>query len=459
MGWANRFVPLPPTVFPEEVATNASDSEQSVRGSDIAPQNPLSNPGLPCLQDIAGIDPFFAPMPAPSPQQSLKTNSSTLPPSPPAATDDSRDHSATTSGGLTPPRVEVIGQQIETEAAAAPEPNALPITPASTLAQEQPSVRAELEKSSSCQKPIVEIHDYDIATKVLLNDNATKDNGTKTQNSQEQTAATDNAGSIEKMDISGYWSQDNVSSFIPGVTPIEAYPVCQEYAEQISASGKTESITLSDIELEQLLTTAANIKSETAREDAKDIEAGPSVEQIDIQANADLAVTSNLAPLQVDPFGEDTFEITQVVIPANKSKLQEPRTPATLPVVPQTPNLAARQVPSPPASQSQSAVTETADTQSSPAPQEAAQVSSQLPNENDAGTQKPNSNELFESVEKSLSDLQSINHCDSLEHDSAATDLEHALPANIRRSSYRGSRRRRVSRRTRPCTGAAYCNA
>ena len=58
-----------------------------------------------------------------------------------------------------------------------------------------------------------------------------------------------------------------------------------------------------------------------------------------------------------------------------------------------------------------------------------AQATSQSPNEEGTVNQESNSNELFESVERSLSDLQLINHCDSNENSSSATNAPDVLSA------------------------------
>ena len=342
LNWASRFVPLPPTEFPEDDATHAAETKRPLMESnrDAPFESPTVNPNLPCLQDIAGVDPFFTPMQTPQPSQQP---SASLPQKTAAANANGSTGSAS-HGDLSPPQVEVIGQQTPDAAA---HPFTFVETPDSTPEQPQVNVDAnvDLEDRSSAQKPIVEIHEYDLATKMLPKANAI---GSRDSMSQDlmpqdfngQTTPAGNAGTTE-IDIASYWSQDNVSSFMPGITPVEAYPVCQEYVEQISASGESESITLSDIELEQLLTTAASIKSKTDAEDAGDSEITQaddqslSLQQADIALEAEAeaqpdSVTPNLVPLQVDPFGEDTFESTIEVCTAKISNQLQQSTSASL---------------------------------------------------------------------------------------------------------------------------------
>ncbi|MDB2687103.1 hypothetical protein N9Y42_07805, partial [Mariniblastus sp.] len=74
LGWANRFVPLPPTEFPDEVAIHNSANKPPTREPSKPLESPLNNSSLPCLQDIAGVDPFFTPMQAPQPLPSASQN-------------------------------------------------------------------------------------------------------------------------------------------------------------------------------------------------------------------------------------------------------------------------------------------------------------------------------------------------------------------------------------------------
>lgn len=442
--WANQFVPLPPTEFPDEVPIHNFVNERPTMELGTPATSPLNNANLPCLQDIAGVDPFFTP---------VHTPAASPPPSNPAADFSSIDQAPRTAA--VPPRVEVIGQHAEQP----PTPNLENATPPATPAEPQEHQKAEVElmNQSDFNNTHAEIHEYDLAMKVLPN---TLPNTTVAapQSSIEPTEVADIAASTQS-DISSYWSQDNVSSFIPGVTPLEAYPVCQAFAEQISTSGESESITLSDIQLDQLLSTAANIKSTTDLDAPDDAETSQPAEDAaaaavataeETDAQAEATVEPNAVPVQVDPFADDTFESTldvslvkttnqicQQTQPTAEDtspaclETQLPETQLPEPVVPEIPNLAARQVDTPQvdtpsASVSDAAEFETADSQ--PIDQV-----TELPNEDknedeNEFYQESNSNELFESVEQSLSDLQTINHYDSNAEFSPAVDAIEALP-------------------------------
>ena len=131
LDWATRFVPLPPTEFPDDVAVNDSVNERPVDANTTS-QTSLGNTGLPCLNDIAGVDPFFNPTQAPqtpplalsnsdaasSAQSSLAPNSSASPLNDPALNQnpvEQPNHNVST-----PPRVEVIGQQANHSACSEP---------------------------------------------------------------------------------------------------------------------------------------------------------------------------------------------------------------------------------------------------------------------------------------------------------------------------------------------------
>jgi len=389
--WANRFVPLPPTEFPDEVCINNFANERPIRELGTPSESPLNNANLPCLQDIAGVDPFFTPS---------QTPPASPPPNNPAADFSSIDQAP--RAATVPPRVEVIGQHAEQ----APAPNVtyaapLPLTTPEEH-QEQQKAEVELMNPSEFNNSNAEIHEYDLAMKVLPSTTAAESQDlNESTEIVDQTAAADKT-EVTDSDISCYWSQDNVSSFIPGVTPIEAYPVCQAYAEQISASGESESITLSDIQLDKLLVNAANIKSDTALENADDVE--PSLSDED--ANQPEAVEASATVSAEENADKDTsLECLEIQLPE--------------PFVPEMPNLAARQVETP--STIESGATEIETTDSQPMDQ-----ITELPNENEI-YDVSDSNELFESVEKSLSDLQSINHCDSNAESCPATNANEVL--------------------------------
>ena len=445
LDWGNRFVPLPPTEFPDDVAFNASENERLPVEPGNSLESPVAAPNLPCLQDIAGIDPFFTPMqtPASSPQLSA-ANSAALPQTNAASFGDGTPE----RNILNPPQVEVIGQQAQKESHTYAENTNSIETP---LAMQEPTnAKVELEETPRFQKPIVEIHEYDLATKMSPFVIAAESQGSK--DSQGQSEADDIAGS-PKADISKYWSQDNVSSFIPGITPVEAYPVCQEYAEQISVSGESKSITLSDIQLGQLLAKAATIKSETVSENASDTETSQSSDQTAVDAQAASTAVPTLVPPLVDPFENDEFDSTfELSLPKTSNRFgqntptplaeeslthdtaaeqtetyeialpkcadspesfdsQEPL-PIVPQVVPQIPNLAARQVVSPPEH-----------------PQETTEAISQPAIEEVVVNPETSSDELFDSVEKSLSDLQRINECESNEDLAPARNAHDILSA------------------------------
>ena len=472
--WANRFVPLPPTEFPDEVAIHNS----VIKPPEMDPGKPLTqtnNASLPCLQDIAGVDPFFTPMQTPQTPSSNSSNSGTennVQPvfSPPAMPQHSpavnvSDTQQAESNAVTPPRVEVIGQQAnpahaETSMVATDDaslktpPNQNPNHPSG-----QPVV------DSGFEKPNVEIHEYDLAMKVLPNATA---GGSPDAAALPEAA---NQPASTEQDLNNYWSQDNVASFMPGITPIEAYPVCQEYVEQVCASGESESITLSDIQLEQLLATTKNIKSEPASETVDEPETSQPDE--DSNAQAESTIQAGVVPVQVDPFETDAFESTfelsllktsnqssqqtqtppanenlpaniavpeqaevsepapneteeQAVSPefaeaATEVNLAEATSPEQLeisksePVVPEVPNLAARQVDTPAATDPDGPTAVATAPQETVESLETAESIPETPNDNQAnqGSAQPATNDLFESVEKSLTDLQSFNQYES----------------------------------------------
>ena len=481
LDWATRFVPLPPTDFPDDVAIDDLVNERPV-DTNTTSQTPLNNAGLPCLKDIAGVDPFFTPTQAPlttppalansdaaiSAQSSLASNSSASPLNDPALNQNpvqQPNHDV-----ATPPRVEVIGQQANQPPAVSLQNEAAQQI---SLEQNQQPPEVKLTNESVRNRPTVEIHDYDLATKVPANMT-----GAEPKDSQEKAGSAEQNATTE-LNITSYWNQNNVSCFMPGITPSEAYPVCQEYVEQISASGESESLTLSDIQLDQLLATAADIKSDTASTNEDAAETSQSDQGADVTTveklgdmQTESTVQPNATPLQIDPFEEEAFESTvdvglvkltnrfnlQTQTPpkaeSDRSKLIAPvppfvtdstvdevkeqslaaesaaedsgshqdhtvdhqlpeslEAPKPEPLVPETPNLAARQIITP------SSVDTQQPTQPSVGPsisasQSVAVVIPQLPNAGDI-YQESDSSDLFESVEKSLSDLQSINHCDS----------------------------------------------
>ena len=463
--WANRFVPLPPTEFPPETSGPGRNESSPTRG-DHAPESPITQANLPCLQAIAGIDPFFTPThtspQTPSDSASATADSSPfLPPSEPLlshtdnspATDASSDIVQASDNRLHCPPVEVIGQQAEQT----PIPSKKHLTPQTPLREEKTEINHM--KNPNQAKPIVEIHEYDLAMKVLpkvdtpvaaTNTNEPAEVMPNEPGNSELLASQEQSNEVASNDIASYWSQNNVSCFIPGVTPIEAYPVCREYEEQISA---TRLAAANDIEPEQESQPEQACQQEAQTENASNAsdsicEIAPTEEPATAETtDTDDGVSSE--PLQVDPFENDEFESVYQVATTKLGNQELQTTPVPLPsaVATDKAEIAGQDMPADegkPADISEldaidstnndsdeSTVEETPELatnlRAEPHPEPAAETPEpastplditkslpQLPNSNFSST-PTSSHQLFDSVEKSLNDLQSINQLEPQE--------------------------------------------
>ena len=446
--WANRFVPLPPTEFPPETTDRNHKEDLAISGGCV-PETPMTQTDLPCLQAIAGVDPFFTPTDTPqalSPGPvSTATESSPLL----SATESPISHrnntptsivDRTSGEGLHSPSVEVIGQQAEQT----------PLTTENNLAAEAPlceeKPESSLMKNPNQAKPIVEIHEYDLAMKVLSNTDA--------------SAAADSEGSPEVVtnesesgegpvsnDIASYWSQNNVSCFVPGVTPIEAYPVCREYEEHLSVTSGASCAAANDIEPEQESQSEQLGQQDVPAENVSDRSCEITPESVDATAE----------PLQVDPFENDEFEsvyevaltksgqqnlqtaavpsppatVSEKIEPAQEdqpadsstfgaveSTIHETASTATAGADVETPaEPVAEEISATPAEAFEFAPVFSVEPQAEPTaevpelgstPLDVTQEIPQWPSSNVMSTSM-SSHQLFDSVEQSLSDLQSIN--------------------------------------------------
>ena len=402
--WANRFVPLPPTEFPDDVVSSGSEDQRSAaEGSHL-------NPSLPCLNDIAGVDPFLNPdhatslssvsveSPAtacslfPAAASSLPVKQSTTP------VEESDRDAEIKSSPLSGPCVEIIGQQTQQD----PVPQAPVQKPLSQ--QERPEV--ELMTNTDPAKSNAEMHEYDLAMKVLSN---VSDKAAAECREQHTVETGDSA----EAEISSYWSQDNVSSFIPGVTPIGAYPVCEAFAQQVPAASATQA----DNEPEQPIVAAAEVEPETADLEQCVVQAEQDIEPVDCSSECEQSVSSAESE-QVDPFASETFESVEhvnLVGPVNQiqqidqvNDLQacggEQATSAE-PEVSCQPEVSCEPKMSCEAhATDESTVSETHELVA--LPEGVSQAIPQVPRSEDPS-------ELFDSVEKSLSELQSINQLES----------------------------------------------
>ena len=442
--WASRFVPLPPTEFPFE-ATNRNHKEGIAISGGCVPGAPMTPADLPCLQAIAGIDPFFTP--ADSSSQTLSSgpvstgmeSSPLLPSTEPSSShpnstpvsvvnDNNLDHAS--GDGLHSPSVEVIGQQTEQTL----------LTTENDLAAETPlceeKTESNLMKNPNQEQPIVEIHEYDLAMKVLSKTDASFAADGEYSAAEVVTNETGNSESPTRNDAASYWSQNNVSSFVPGVTPIEAYPVCQEYEEHLSLASDARYAAESGVVPEQENPSEQVDQQGVLAENVSDRSCEIAPESVDATAE----------PLQVDPFENDEFEsVCEVAL--TKPGNQNLQTAS----VSRTPTTAAEKVE--PAQEDQhadsstfdvaeSAIHETAstvtvgtdvETPAEPMAEEASATPEESQSEPTAEVPEPSStpldvtqeipqwpnrsvvnapmssHQLFDSVEQSLSDLQSIN--------------------------------------------------
>ena len=499
--WANRFVPLPPTEFPRETSGLGLNEGFAAGGGHVS-ESSTSQPNLPCLEAIAGVDPFFTPTESlpqtPSEPVSEIAKTSALMSAPQLSASHENDIPATvasnleqTSGnsGLQCPSVEVIGQQAEPTSTTL-EKNLAAETP---LCEKKPETN--LMNNPNQAKPIVEIHEYDLAMKVLPKTDAPV--AADSTNSQGEVVIND-SGDRElpsnqehhnegaSSDIASYWSQNNVSCFVPGVTPIEAYPVCREYEEQISSASDLRFVVANNVEPEQVIQPEQVVQPEAQTEIVSDstCEIAPTEEPaVAVEAsNADGELLPE--PMQVDPFENEEFESVYQVVHTKlaNQNLQTAPLPSAVAsdnVEPVQGNIPAESNTSNDAVDSTShevdaaetvgtdieAPAESMDGEASALPMEAqvesaAEVPSlapafpvepqaeaaaevpesdatpldvtqtipQLPN-SDAMSTPISSHQLFDSVEKSLSDLQSINQLEQQETFSPVVNTLDELPA------------------------------
>ena len=405
------------------------------------PALPGTQANFPCLQEIAGVDPYFTPpLSTDSPPLNPAAASSPLfsTTAQPAAHSLASDAKQTTSEAdkanvevfATPP-VEIIGQQFE-PMSVLPEKNPVTQSP-----QPEAEPAANLMKNSNPEHPvveksIVEIHEYDLAMKVLSNIETVE----VTDESQtEQTGSTDSGEPLN--DTMGYWGPGNVPCFTPGSSPAQAYPAGKEFVEQISVAGEMNSVSPGDIAPQPETPVAVSGEAEV------DNTAG----EIDVQANVteelDPIVKSAFEPIQIDPFNNDVFESVRFVPPTRSrnqdlqtSAISEPKNdvqndvdstqevelidPLNENTTPQ--NVLAETDEPVVAEEMSSAATEPELNTGRfvATPLDVTQSIPQLPN-TDVADQNSGPYELFESVEQSLSDLQSITESDSEESFSPAT--------------------------------------
>ena len=389
--WANRFVPLPPTEFPPE-ATGLGGHQGLANDNGQALGLPIAETNLPCLQALAGVDPFFTPADTSSTAAALVASASSplmssAPPlalcHPPVSKNGNNNLDHECDNSLRSPSVEVIGQQTE------PAPTVKEKNLAAEATLQEKNLEVENMNESYSDQQTIDIHEYDLALKVLPNVSAAV--AAEQSNERVEVAASEAADH----DAADYWSQGNVSSFVPGVTPIGAYPVCREFAEQLLEAGDAR------------LASAGSDGREEVSE-----------------------------PVQADPFESDSFESVHQVTPtgAGNQWLQvAPRgssnnQPANAPVAPSVVE-ANSEVAVETAGTTETSVDSNAmeesplygepqnesrseASQSVVAPLDVTKAIPQLPSSGIA-SRSPSSQQLFESVEQSLSDLQSINQAGS----------------------------------------------
>ena len=338
--WANRFVPLPPTEFPSENIGRNRNEDMAVRGA-FDPVSPITQPDLPCLQAIAGIDPFFTPTDTSSQPLSLGPVSTSAESSPLMSSSEppTSHHNNTlasvvnssnldqTSGNcLHSPSVEVIGQQAE-HTQTTTEMNLAAETP---LCEEKSEIN--LMKNPNQAEPIVEVNENDFAMQVLPktdasvvanSTNATAEIAANESGSDELPANDRHIETASNNDIASYWSQSNVSCFVPGVTPIEAYPVCREYEEHLSLACDTGLAATNDIEPKQELQLEQVVQQEAQPENASGnvCELPPESNVCELRPESNVCELTDATPealpepLQIDPFENDEFESVYQVAP------------------------------------------------------------------------------------------------------------------------------------------------
>jgi len=451
--WAKQFVPLPPTEFPPET----SDFQRNSEGDSGAAELPVPQANLPCLEAIAGVDPFFTPaessiQPPHDLVGDIGTSVSTEP-SAATAINSSHDFSQSSTGSLSCPAVEVIGQQADQTQNTSPKQ----ITAESLLHEKNPE--ANSMKNQNQARPTVEIHEYDLAMKVLPQ----KDTPDTANNPNLQAGVGTNESGSEFFiiqqdsddptgnDIASYWCQNNVSSFVPGVTPIEAYPVCRDFEEQIAVACNTKLAEVNDTEQTQASQPEPVALQETQAENTSDgvCEISSTEEQPCTAENSNAGAELSNEPLQADPFENDAFETVYQVAQMKSENRNLPTTsvpaapaaasdkletaqeegqltesnsseavesincePASEAIIEQATEPVALEIA---ALQIEAQVEPVAEaTQTTSPPLDVTQSLPQWPN-NGFMSSPTSSYQLFDSVEKSLSDLQSINQLEQQE--------------------------------------------
>ena len=354
-----------------------------------------SEADLPCLQDIAGVDPFFTPP--------VTTDSSTTAsPSGQVSHDDRANNNGDDTEAVIAPSVEIIGQQLEQVSVV---PNETPVAESTQLVDPGANLMSNpSSENSRSTKQIAAIHEYDLAMKVLSN---VGDVEIEHGDAVGQTRFANDGESVNAAE--DYWGASNVSCFIPGVTPIDAYPVCQEFVDQISMSGGMTPATTDDAAPE-VVNSDVPARSEVGTETSQMNQETIAVDELGFDIKA------GFEPIQIDPFNSDEFE-SESYVPSMRARNQNSQSAAESQQ--DSINLSEFVDPSKTASQSVSgkmdqrvaAEPEADENQLPTTTLDLTQTIPQLPKSHIA-QQNSGSHQLFESVEQSLSDLQSINETD-----------------------------------------------
>ena len=350
------------------------------------------------LQDIAGVDPFFNPP--------VTTDSSTTASlAGQVSHDDRANDNGDDTEAVIAPSVEIIGQQLEQVSVV---PNETPVAESTQLVDPGANLMSNpSSENSRSTKQIAAIHEYDLAMKVLSN---VGDVEIEHGDVVGQTRFANDGESVNAAE--DYWGASNVSCFIPGVTPIDAYPVCQEFVDQISMSGGMTPATTDDAAPE-VVNSDVHARSEVGTETSQMNQETIAVDELggDIEAG--------LEPIQIDPFNSDEFESTHHV-PTMRTRSQSSQAePESQPenIDLGKAELTHESVVADPDSTASQSVPEKMDqlvaneNQLPATPLDLTQAIPQLPKSHIANLDS-GSHQLFESVEQSLSDLQSINEMD-----------------------------------------------
>ena len=357
-----------------------------------------SEADLPCLQDIAGVDPFFTPP--------VTTDSSTtVSPSGQVSHDDRANDNGDDTEAVIAPSVEIIGQQLEQVSVV---PNETPVAESTQLVDPGANLMSNpSSENSRSTKQIAAIHEYDLAMKVLSN---VGDVEIEHGDAVGQTRFANDGESVNAAE--DYWGASNVSCFIPGVTPIDAYPVCQEFVDQISMSGGMTPATTDDAAPE-VVNSDVPARSEVGTETSQMNQETIAIDELGFDIEA------GLEPIQIDPFDSDEFESTHHV-PTMRTRSQSSQAePESQPenIDLGKAELTHESVVADPDSTASQSVPEKMDqlvaneNQLPATPLDLTQAIPQLPKSHIANLDS-GSHQLFESVEQSLSDLQSINETD-----------------------------------------------